>query len=85
MAHWLLLQKNTVGVSNTPAKFSASWKSPSEVPPSPKYVRNARRSPFNCEAHAAPTACSVCVAMGTAGGNTLTSGGAALPRSVPIQ
>jgi hypothetical protein len=36
MAHWLLLQKKTFGVSKTPAKFSPSWKSPSEVAPSPK-------------------------------------------------
>jgi hypothetical protein len=36
IAHWLLLQKNIVGVSKTPAKFIASWVSPSLVAPSPK-------------------------------------------------
>ena len=36
MAHWLFWQRNTVGAWNTAAKLQASWKSPSEVAPSPK-------------------------------------------------
>ena len=36
MAHPLFWQRNTVGVRYTPAKFIASWKSPSEVAPSPE-------------------------------------------------
>ena len=38
MAHWLFWQKNTTGALNTAAKFHASWTSPSEVAPSPKYT-----------------------------------------------
>ena len=36
MAHWLFWQRKTTGTCQTPAKFSASWKSPSEVAPSPQ-------------------------------------------------
>ena len=36
MAHWLFWQMKTFGVRITPAKLSPSWKSPSDVPPSPK-------------------------------------------------
>ena len=56
IAHWLLLHTNTVGVRKTPAKFIPAWKSPVEVPPSPKYARETMRSPRSFAAHAAPTA-----------------------------
>ena len=56
MAHWLLLQTKSVGVSNTPAKFIASWKSPSLVAPSPKWTTPARSSPFRFAAQDQPTA-----------------------------
>ncbi len=45
IAHWLFWQKNTTGSSKTPAKFIASWKSPSEVAPSPKYTRTDSSRP----------------------------------------
>jgi hypothetical protein len=56
MAQPLLLQKKMVGVSKTPAKFIASWKSPSLVAPSPKWTTAARSSPFSFDAHDIPTA-----------------------------
>src|ERR687892_587357 len=52
MAHWLFTQKNTVGVFITDAKFIASWKSPSEVAPSPNHARDAMLSPRIFAAHA---------------------------------
>ena len=45
MAYRLFSQKKTTGSRKTPAKFIAAWKSPVEVPPSPKVVRTAIRSP----------------------------------------
>ena len=41
IAHWLFWQKKTVGAFQTPAKLSASWKSPSLVAPSPMKTRLA--------------------------------------------
>ena len=38
IAHWLFWQTKTTGTCQTPAKLSASWKSPSDVAPSPKYA-----------------------------------------------
>ena len=35
IAHWLFWQMSTTGAFITPAKLSATWKSPSLVPPSP--------------------------------------------------
>src|SRR5918999_455330 len=46
IAHWLLVQKKIVGVLNTAAKFIASWKSPSEVAPSPNHASDAAQSPL---------------------------------------
>src|SRR5207244_11667355 len=56
IAHWLLLQRNTVGVRKTPAKFIAAWKSAVLVAPSPKKTRTACGSPRSRMAHAMPTA-----------------------------
>src|SRR2546426_9110241 len=64
IAHWLLLQKKTVGVLYTPAKFIAEWKSPWEVAPSPKNVIVTILSPRIFAAHAAPTARGICVPTG---------------------
>jgi len=36
IAHWLFWQTKTTGTCHTPAKLQASWKSPSDVAPSPK-------------------------------------------------
>ena len=36
MAHWLFWQTNTTGALNVAAKFRATWKSSSLVPPSPQ-------------------------------------------------
>ena len=38
IAHPLFWQNSTSGSRQTPAKFAASWKSPSLVAPSPKYT-----------------------------------------------
>src|SRR5918996_5129272 len=46
IAHWLLTQKKTVATLNTEPKFIASWKSPSDVAPSPNHTNEAVRSPF---------------------------------------
>ena len=46
---------------NTPAKFIATWKSPSEVAPSPMYAAITVRSPRMRAAIAAPTAWGSCV------------------------
>ncbi len=45
MAHWLFWHTKTTGTCQTPAKFIASWKSPSEVAPSPKYAMTTTSSP----------------------------------------
>jgi hypothetical protein len=36
IAHPLFWQNSTTGAANTPARFAASWKSPSLALPSPK-------------------------------------------------
>ena len=62
MAHWLFWQKNTTGALNTAAKFQASWRSPSEVAPSPKYTHTTPSSPWWRRPQARPTACGSWVA-----------------------
>ena len=54
---------NTTGALNTPAKFIATWKSPSLVAPSPRYAAITVRSPLIRAAIAAPTACGSWVPM----------------------
>ena len=85
MAYWLFWQMKTVGVFMTPAKFMASWKSPSDVAPSPRKVTVAMLSFLMLAAHAAPTAWSVCVATGTETGKLLSPFGMALPFSLPMK
>src|SRR5207302_6209080 len=63
IAQWLFWQLNTTGALNTPAKFIATWKSPSEVAPSPMYAAMTVRSPRTFAAMAAPTACGSWVPM----------------------
>jgi hypothetical protein len=50
MAHWLFWHRKTTGTCHTPAKFSASWKSPSDVAPSPKYTITTASSLRYCAA-----------------------------------
>jgi len=47
------------------AKFTASWKSPGLVAPSPPYVKTTRSSFRTLIASAIPAACGNCVAMHT--------------------
>ena len=47
---------NSTGSFQTAARFSASWKSPSLVPPSPLNAAATRVSPRNCAASASPSA-----------------------------
>src|SRR5438067_2688925 len=56
MAQWLFWQMKTTGALKTPAKFIATWKSPSLVAPSPMYAATTVRSPLIRAAIAAPTA-----------------------------
>ena len=56
MAHWLFWQKNTTGERNTEAKLHPSWKSPSDVAPSPKYTSEQRSCPSSLAPIAYPTA-----------------------------
>jgi hypothetical protein len=50
MAHWLFCTTKTIGTCQTPAKLSASWKSPSEVAPSPQKAITTTSSPRYCAA-----------------------------------
>jgi len=75
IAYSLFWMKNTTGAWNTAAKFSASWKSPSLVPPSPTSAITTVSSPFSRAACATPTACGSWVASGVACGATLCSYG----------
>ena len=75
----------TVGVAYTPAKFRPSWKSPSEVAPSPK-VQATTVSFFRSRAaRPAPTAWMIWEATGMAKGKTWTPSGGLSPASFPIQ
>src|SRR6266511_4258872 len=65
MAHWLFWQKNTTGALNTAAKLHPSWKSPSEVAPSPKYTSVARDFRSSFEPMAWPTAWMIWEPTGT--------------------
>ncbi|OPZ74582.1 MAG: hypothetical protein BWY79_02080 [Actinobacteria bacterium ADurb.Bin444] len=85
MAHWLFWHRNTTGARNTAAKFMASWKSPSEVAPSPKMVKTTARSLLCFMAQPIPTACNMCVPTGTETGSIRESGGNSWPRSSPPQ
>jgi hypothetical protein len=67
----------------TPAKVAPSWNEPSEVAPSPKNARATRSSPFSAEPQANPTACGICVAIGTQIDATLKSFGFHHPAGWP--
>src|SRR3954471_23053903 len=56
IAQWLFWQTKTTGALKTPAKFIATWKSPSLVAPSPMYAATTVGSPLMRAAIAAPTA-----------------------------
>jgi hypothetical protein len=75
MAYSLFCTKKTTGAWRTAAKFIASWKSPSLVPPSPHIARATVGSPRNRAACATPTACGSWVASGVACGATWCSYG----------
>ena len=57
MAHWLFWQKKTTGALFTAANTSASFTSPCEVDPSPKYVTTAE-SRAGSPVPTAPSRCS---------------------------
>src|SRR4029450_3371903 len=84
IAHWLLLQKRITGAFITPANVAPSWNAPSEVAPSPNSVSATRSSPFSAEPHAKPTACGICVAIGTQMEATLYSVGFHHPAGCPL-
>jgi hypothetical protein len=69
----LFSQKNTVCASNTPAKLSPSWKSPSLVAPSPKQQTAAQSASSRAAYIPAPAAWGIWEAIGTACGNTRSS------------
>ena len=75
MAYSLFCTKKTTGARKTAAKLSASWKSPSLVPPSPHSAITTVGSPRNRAAWATPTACGSWVASGVACGATLVATG----------
>ena len=64
MAYLLFWTKNTTGALNTAAKLSASWKSPSLVPPSPTNAIATVGRPLRCSPEANPTAWISWVAKG---------------------
>ena len=66
-----------------PAKFRPSWKSPSEVAPSPKVQTRARSFLRIRAARPAPAAWMICEATGMAKGKMLMPGGGARPASLP--
>ena len=53
-AQWLFSQTNTAGTFQSCARFSASWKVPMFVAPSPKKASATRGSPRSLNASAAP-------------------------------
>jgi hypothetical protein len=68
----LFWHTNTTPTPNTPAKFIASWKSPSEVAPSPNIVMAMREDPRIRSAQASPTAWTMCPPTVIEGGMTFT-------------
>ena len=85
MANWLLTQTKTLGVPKTPAKLRPSWKSPSEVAPSPNVVTTAAPSLRCLMAIAAPTAWGTWEPTGMAMGKMFSPSGVRMPASLPIQ
>src|SRR5205809_388189 len=85
MAHWLFWQTKTSGTCQTPAKFIASWKSPSEVAPSPKYAMTTASSPRYWAAYARPTAWGSWVATGIVIGRSCCSSAGWPPSRWPEQ
>lgn len=73
MAKPLFCTRKTTGACQTAAKFSASWKSPSLVPPSPTMASATTSSPLRRAACARPTACGSWVASGVLRGATRCS------------
>ncbi len=45
--YWLFSMTKSTGSFHTAARFTASWKSPSEVPPSPLNTAATRDSPLS--------------------------------------
>src|SRR6266540_3715933 len=84
MAHPLFWQNRMAGAPNTAAMLAASWKSPSDVAPSPKYARAHTGSPSSFAPMAHPTAWTIWVATGTQiGANRLAMGSNGPPCQTP--
>ncbi len=63
IAQPLFSQRNTTGTRWQAAQFTASWKSPSAVAPSPNAARATASLPRSCSAIPRPRACGIWVAM----------------------
>jgi hypothetical protein len=85
IAQPLFWHRNTQPTLNAPAKFIASWKSPSEVAPSPNVVSAIRFVPRSFSAQARPTACTMWPPTVIDGGRTLTDAGGHPPSSCPVR
>ncbi len=83
MAHWLFRQKNTSGAWKTPAKFIASWQSPWDDAPSPKYTSVTLSSPLLRLAQASPTAWGTWLAIGMQSGRSRRPSGTRIPSAYP--
>ena len=80
----VLAEENRRGRSTRPARFTASWKSPSLVLPSPKYASVTASVPSSFCPSAWPTACEIWVAMGMQiGPNRVARGSYGPPCQVP--
>ncbi len=64
IAYWLFCTSVMRGRLWMPAQFSASWKSPWLVLPSPRQTNTTSSSPRSLAANAMPAACGHCVATG---------------------
>ncbi len=85
IAQPLFWHRNTQPTRTPPAKFIASWKSPSEVAPSPNEVSAIRLLPRSRSAQAIPTACTMCPPTVIDGGITFTGSGGQPPSSCPVR
>jgi hypothetical protein len=83
IAQPLFCSTKTTGARRTPARFIASWMSPSEDVPSPKYVMTTASEPWCARPQARPTACGTCVPSDIWIGIRFTRSGIALPAGLP--
>jgi len=69
IAYWLFCTTKITGTFHTPAKLSASWKSPSDVPPSPTNAIATSSFFWYLIAYPMPDACRSWDAIGTEEGS----------------